>query len=136
VAVSPRIALKAEVIIPGVPPAWTNERGHHMVLYARKEEWKQLAWTLGHSARNAAHWPPLDRVEPARRWIRFDVHRHRLLDADNVVASVKPILDGLKGVLLVDDNERWMGWLGVEQHRAPVASAERVVVSVFLADPR
>ena len=107
-----------------------------MVMHQRRDHWKQLAWTLGHSARNTAGWPPLERVEPALRWVRFDLHRHRLLDADNATTSVKPLLDGLKGVLIVDDSERWLGWLGVEQHKVLTTDAERVVISVHLVDPR
>ena len=107
-----------------------------MVLHVRKDTWKQLAWRLGHSARNEAHWPPLERVEPTLRWVRFHLYRHRLLDADNAVASIKPILDGIKGVLIVDDSEKWMGWLGVEQHKVPLTAAERVVIEVYAVDPR
>jgi len=108
------IATYARVVIPSVPPAWTNERGSYMALHVRKDQWKQLAWTLGHSARNEARWPPLERVEPTRRWVKFDLYRRRLLDADNATTSIKPCLDGLKGVLIVDDSARWLGYFDGE----------------------
>jgi hypothetical protein len=133
---SAAMATTARVLIPGVPPAWTNERGHHMALHARKDRWKQLAWTLAQSARNAAGWPPLDRVEPAPRWVAFTLHRHRLLDTDNAWASVKPLLDGLKGVLVVDDSPRWCSVVSVAQLQVPTREPEHSVIVVYLADPR
>lgn len=131
------IATSARVVIPGVPPAWTNQRGHHMQRHADMKRWKDLAWTLGQSARNEAGWPPLDRVEePAPRWVAFTLHRHRLLDTDNAWSSIKPLLDGVKGVLVVDDSPKWCQVLSVAQLQIPPARPEQVVIVVYAVDPR
>jgi hypothetical protein len=139
-------ALSTRVVIPGVPPAWPNERLGPMARHSRMKEWKAFTWTLAHSARNAAHWPlPVRCDPPALRWVRFDLYRRRLLDADNAVASIKPILDGLHwpgnhpggvGPLLVDDSAAWCALLQVEQHTVELGGQERVVVTVWLVDPR
>jgi len=146
--VSLAIATSARVVIPGVPPAWTNERGHHMTRHVEMKRWKRDTWLLAHSARNAAHWPlPVRTDPPAPRYVRFDLYRVRLLDDDNAWASVKCLLDALAwagedlppsmpGPLLVDDRRQWCRVLGVEQHQVPVAAAERVVITVHLVDPR
>lgn len=107
-------------------------------------EWKQLVWTLAHSARNEVRWPlPVRCDPPAPRWVHFGLHRHRLLDQDNAWASIKPLLDALcwpgehpggVGPLLVDDREAWCQVWAVEQHQT--STAERTVITVSLVDPR
>lgn len=140
------LATHATVIVPGVPPAWPNTRMGHMQRHSEMSYWKRTAWYLAHSARNRAHWPlPVRTDPPALRWVRFDIHRVHLLDTDNAWASIKPVLDGLHwpgegpanvGPLLVDDSAKWCCVWAVEQHKAPSAAAEQVVVSVHLVDPR
>lgn len=130
------IATSATFTIPGAPPNWSNERGHHMAIHRAKDVWKERSWLLAHGARSAAGWPLLERAEPSPRWVHFRVHRHRLLDEDNLVASIKPCLDGMKGVLIWDDSPRWCHLIGVEQVRVETGAEEHVSVCVYLVDPR
>ena len=143
------LATQARLVIPGVPPSPNARLGHYMQHYrihAGLEGWKRLTWMLAHSARNEAHWPlPVRCDPPAPRWVRFDLHRMRLLDQDNAWASIKSVLDGLHwpgehpsgmGPLLVDDSTAWCQVWAVEQHQAHLAAEERVVITVDLCDPR
>lgn len=41
--------------------------------------------------------------------VRIVLHRRRLLDEDNAVGSLKPVLDGLRDSgLIYDDSRRWI----------------------------
>jgi hypothetical protein len=145
---STAFATRAVVTVPGVPPAWTNQRGHHMQRHAEMARWKHDTWMLAHSARNAAGWPiPVRCAPPAPRYVRFDLWRCHPLDDDNAWASIKPLLDALAwpgeglppgqpGPLLVDDRREWCRVIAVEQHKAQNEAAEHVVITVWPADPR
>jgi hypothetical protein len=97
--------MTVRVILVGVP--WsgnTRKRRHHYALYRHDRVWKEATFL---SARNEliAHRGesfPFDRA--AVRITLFVKSRSHVRDEDNAVASVKPILDGLTGVVIVDDN--------------------------------
>lgn len=142
------LATHATVIVPGAPPNWSNERGHHMARHSEMRRWKHATWMYAHSGRNAARWPmPVRCDPPAPRYVRFDIHRVHLLDDDNAWASIKPLLDALAwpgegrppsepGPLLVDDSRTWCRVFAVEQYRAQNEAAEHVVIRVWPGDPR
>lgn len=102
--------MKTEAIftVPGVPPNWANERMHRMQLAQAYADWKWLVNRLAHGARNRAGWPrPIKTDPPAPRWVEFTQYRYTLLDGDGVWNSMKPLIDGLKGALVVDDSPTW-----------------------------
>ena len=95
-------------------------------------QWTQRTWTLGRIPRSAnrvlrAHWGA--RTHDKKSWIRYvlaacgrpprrveekirlevTVHRKKLQDPDNAVASVKPLLDALRRTgWLRDDSHEWL----------------------------
>jgi hypothetical protein len=72
--------------------------------------------------RERLHWT--DRRKANRKWrsdimaaldrdqfqkVRIILHRRRLLDDDNAVGSLKPVIDGLRDSgLIYDDSKRWI----------------------------
>lgn len=140
-----RIHLRAEFAVPDIPPSPNELKGlHPMVLYKRVNPIKQLTWTLAQSARNRAGWPlpasaAIERARrqgpPAPRWVGITLHLAKLRDKDNLVASVKPVIDALKGVLVVDDSEEWLALYGVRQMQTAGAALQRTVITVWLAQP-
>lgn len=129
----------ARVVIPGVPDNWSNKRQHHMAAHREKALWKDLAWKFGHSARNDARWPlPVKCDPPAPRWLVVTVYKRTpLYDQDGCVSALKPIIDGLKGSLLVDDGPEWCCWAYMPtQVVVGEPREEQVVIEVHLADPR
>jgi hypothetical protein len=89
----------AELWFEGLPPNPNRTRGQHWSkTYATSQEWKQLAWIL---ARNAYKGAP---AEHAHLHYHISVGDKRVHDADNIEASLKPLQDGLKGVVIVDDS--------------------------------
>jgi len=116
------------------PPSWSNRRGHWSTEYKAKRDWRELAWFGAASARVlcsdlSMRLVPDARAAPEKRAVTIIVHRCQLLDHDNLVASVKPILDGLKGQIIVDDSPRWLE-LSVRQVKAPRRALERTEIEV------
>ncbi len=135
------LATHATVVVPGVPENWSNLRVHHMVLHRMKDEWKQRGWYCAQSARNAAGWPlPVKTDPPAPRWMEVEIHKRRPhYDDDGAVSCLKPLVDSMKGVLLVDDSPAWCALITPpsEMQRAVAKTAEeRVVLTLHLVDPR
>jgi hypothetical protein len=88
-----------EVWLDGLPSNPNVTRGAHWSkLYSEQQEWKRTAWLL---ARSAYHGKPLDRAHVHYFIFVGDQRAH---DADNLIASLKPVQDGLKGVVLLDDS--------------------------------
>ncbi len=88
----------AEFFLVGHPPT-TNEL-KNLNRYRRNSDrqvWKDAAYLLAHSTGGK----PFD---PARVTATFCYRLRRKRDFDNMVASLKPVLDGMRGVLLVDDD--------------------------------
>ena len=88
------LRLLVEFEIPDVPPSRANQRGHWGASYATGSRWLEL--TIGHglAARMQAHLVPATPAD--RRRVEIVMHRIRLLDPDNLIASAKAIVDGLK----------------------------------------
>lgn len=129
----------ARVEVSGVPANWSQHRGHSQVRDAEKRPWRDRTWFLAQSARNDAGWPlPVRAFPPVQRWLVVQVYKRApLYDEDGLVSSLKPVIDGLVGVLLVDDGPAWCAWAGMpDQHVVDEERAERVVIEVHLVDPR
>ena len=135
------LATHATVIVPGVPANWSQWRGSSLARDAAKAPWRDLARMLAHSGRNAARWPlPVKTAPPARRWLEVEIHKLRPhFDDDGAVGCLKPIIDGLKGALLVDDSPAWCALItppSEMQRLAANAASEHVLLRVHLVDPR
>jgi hypothetical protein len=130
------------VVIPGRPPSPNKRRAHFMAQHrdqAGKGSWKERAWMLAQSARNEAGWDlPVRTDPPTPRYLEIETYRKGLLDpADNSPFSLKAILDGLKGVLIVDDAAPRCVLLGpVQPHKVKTEAEERTVIRVYREDPR
>lgn len=94
---------------------------------------------LAQSARNTAGWPlPVRTNPPTPRYLEIDTYRVGELDPiDNGPGSLKALIDGLKGVLIVDDRPAWCLLIGeIRPHRVATAAEERTEFVVHLVDPR
>jgi len=145
-------ATSARVVIPGVPPNWSQWRGSSIARDRAKREWRELAHVLAMSARHAARWPPPVKCDPpALRYLEVEAYKRRpLYDGDGVVSALKPLVDGAlgrttfpgwtrPGALAWDDSPDWTGLITAPidmQRVASTAAEERVVFVVHLVDPR
>ena len=84
--------------IPGAPRSPNRRPGklRERMALARAERERAIAWA--YVTKNREMIQPI--FGPAT--VHFDVFRHRLLDADNSVSSLKHIQDGVCRVLLPD----------------------------------
>ena len=86
----------------GLPPS-QNKRRHHMTRYRDDQQWKSDAAAL---AMNAVNRSGLTGFPWRRVHVRYIFHYQRttLADLDNLLGSMKPCLDGVKGIAFTDDN--------------------------------
>lgn len=88
---------RLELELRGLPRLQPNERWHWAARYRHDKRWRE--W-VGRSARHAGlPARPLERA--VIECTRYSV---RACDVDNCFASWKPLLDGLKRVVIVDDS--------------------------------
>lgn len=86
--------------VEGLPKSPNQTSGKHWAtLYAEKQEWQtKVAWL----AKNQWHYLPTKKAHLHFVITTGDNRRH---DPDNLAWAVtKPTLDGLKGIVLVDDS--------------------------------
>ena len=87
------------LVIPSPPPPSLNrqERLHWAKRKRLREWWAQQAWLA---------WLRAGKPRFERPIIQYQLYyrTNRLRDADNAIASCKPILDGLKGHAFEDDH--------------------------------
>lgn len=96
------------VIVPGTPPG-ANQYGKMGTWRIRRErrEWRELTaecagLALLHTRSVGAGWPALSRATIEVQWNR---RLKRRRDYDNLVAGLKPLLDGLVDArVIVDDS--------------------------------
>lgn len=88
--------------LSGIPPS-QNKRRHHMVRYRDDQMWKASATLSLRDAINRQHITglPWQRVHVT---YAFHYPRITLADPDNLIGSMKPILDSGKGIAFSDDN--------------------------------
>ncbi len=88
-----------EIWLDGLPPNANKTRGNHWSqTYKEQQEWQRTTWFL---AKQAYRGKPLDR---AHLHFFISVGDKRVHDPDNIIGSLKPVIDGLKGVAIVDDS--------------------------------
>lgn len=91
--------LKIRVWLDGLPPNPNKTRGlHWSKLYKEAQDWKNTAYLL---CKSIYHGAPLER---AHLHYHVLVGDNRRRDADNIVASLKPVQDGIREAMLVDDD--------------------------------
>lgn len=87
------------LVIPGPPPVSLNqqERMHWAQRQRLRDWWAQQAWLA---------WMEAGRPRFQRPTVQYRLYykTNRRRDADNAIASCKPILDGLKGHAFDDDH--------------------------------
>jgi hypothetical protein len=84
----------------GVPDNWTNDgvwsRQAAIAQHKKMSQWTENVRLWGNVERVNAGWERADKYDPPRL-VSIHQQRHGLLDeGDNLPASVKPIIDGLK----------------------------------------
>jgi len=108
--------------LAGCPPNWANQtagadhqfKSKHE-LWAAKAAWKQVTAYVARAVCNSLA-VPRPAASDARREVAITLYRQRHLDPDGAYASVKPVLDGLKGVLLFDDRKRYCQLVVEQEH--------------------
>lgn len=107
--IAPTIHRSISIRIPGRPPT-ANARRHWHKVAEDNETWKGAATQLARAELHewesvyGLRWSPL-------RWaailVTFGVHTHAVRDWDNLIGSIKPLLDGLVAAkVLTDDSIR------------------------------
>ncbi len=88
-----------EIWLDGLPPNANRTRGQHWSkTYKEQQQWQRDTWLL---ARLAYKGDPLER---AHLHFLIQVGDKRTHDPDNIIGSLKPVIDGLKGVAIFDDS--------------------------------
>lgn len=118
--------------IDGRPPTLNSRRDWHVV--ARDNaQWKRDATLVGVNAVNGTRWRAPDRVALTVTFLLPDTSHRR--DWDNLVGSIKPLLDGLVDAGVMRDDSlasiatmdlRWRltpGYTGTEFAIAPALDA-------------
>jgi hypothetical protein len=91
------LVMPSTILIFDEFPPNPNSRRHFMKISSDNKYWKELAF---YTARQA-HAPLR---EKAHLHYHFSTGDRRAHDMDNLIASTKPLSDGLKGVAIVDDS--------------------------------
>lgn len=86
----------------GLPPNPNETRGAHWSkVYKESQVWKDLVGYAGLAYKSKTGHQPLKR---ATVHIHISVGDNRVHDSDNLVASMKYPIDGLKGIIITDDS--------------------------------
>lgn len=90
--------MQTEIFLEDLPPNPNVTKGKHWAsLYAENQYWKQYAHYTAKQTKGTL-------LEKAHIHYHISVGDNRRHDADNLIASLKPVQDGLVGVLITDDN--------------------------------
>lgn len=88
--------------IPGLPKNPNQLKGQHWSAYHKEAaEWQRSVGLMALVVRNRYGLRPLPK---AALHFHVSVGDNRTHDADNIIASFKPVLDALKGVIIEDDS--------------------------------
>ncbi len=121
------------VTIPGRPPT-PNARRHWRTTAADNKDWKDAAFAAGmdgifeHGLAGHGEWPAKG-IDRARVRVTFIVPTRTRRDLDNLIASTKPLTDGLVacGVLRDDSTEAITEMtFGVEYRKGVAATEYRI----------
>lgn len=94
--------------IPGRPPTPNARFGNRFAQASETKRWRRTAWGIALDVVNRSGWRAPAR---ARLLITFIVPDNRPRDTDNLVSSVKPLIDGLVDAkALVGDKSSVLEW--------------------------
>lgn len=123
--------MKVGMLIAGTP--WSGnqrKRRHHMAVYRHDADWKHRSWSYAKDIVRRHGVVPADFGVPARVTITFQFRTERRRDIDNWTAACKGILDGLVGVLIVDDDTKHIE-LVVRTEVDPMGASTKVEVETI-----
>lgn len=107
--------------LKGKPKSANELYGSHWRVRSKNAKlWKSLVWA---AVQNHKPLKPLHRFE-----VTLTVYRSRLMDFDGCVSTAKPVIDGLKDLVIEDDG--WLNSCGawqVFQHKCKRGSEAMVV---------
>lgn len=131
------LARSATVVVPGVPPNWSQFRGTSRRRDLLKAHWRDLTWRQAQSERNRLHWLLPTAADPPR-YLTVDIRKRRpLMDHDGAITALKGCIDGLIHALAYDDSPRYLAFITPpDQLQTLVTSNPCVVLTVHLSDPR
>jgi Holliday junction resolvase RusA-like endonuclease len=99
--VEERMNRSIEVRVPGHPPGGNElHRMGKWGIRKSREEWRQATFVLALDAR-PGDWRPMAPVSLGVTW-RYRIRRNR--DLDNLVAGLKPVIDGLVDAGILEDD--------------------------------
>lgn len=120
------------LMIPGRPPTPNNRFGNVYAERSAAKRWRRTAWAIGVDAVNRSGWKAPAR---ARITLTFIVPDNRPRDIDNLVASTKPLTDGLVDAkVLVGDKSTVLEW-GAPRTEVIKGSAATVYVIEVVVPP-
>ena len=94
--------------IPGRPPTPNARFGNRYAQASETKRWRRTAWGIALDVVNRTGWRAPSR---ARLLITFIVPDNRPRDTDNLVSSVKPLIDGLVDAkALIGDKSSVLEW--------------------------
>jgi Holliday junction resolvase RusA-like endonuclease len=122
------------ITIPGRPPTPNNRFGNKYAAAKVTKGWRETARLVGIDARNRSGW-----VAPAvaRITVTFIIPTHAHRDIDNLVASTKPLTDGLRDAkVLADDHSGVLEWAApATRYVRGVTATEYVIETIVPAHP-
>ena len=119
-----------ELTIPGRPPTPNARFGNRYAEAAKTRTWRDAARLIGVDAVNRTGWKA---PAKARITLTFIVPTHASRDTDNLVASTKPLTDGLRDAkVLVGDNHQVLEWGAPQVEYIRGAAATRYLVEVVI----
>jgi hypothetical protein len=115
-----------KLIVPGHPLSANGRRRSHWATIARdaRQYREAVAWL----AREQIVGPPLERAHVVATVVQA---RGRLYDTDALGTLAKPCVDGLVGIMLVDDSPRHID-LELKQERGPLRLVRLEITEVAL----
>ena len=103
-----------------VPDSPLNSRIHWGERYRWTKAWKEeVGWTLKAARVN----------KPAFSKVVITLFTLRPMDEDNAVASVKPVIDGMKGIAIEDDDPQHLS-LSVQTRKVEHRAEEHVQIEL------
>lgn len=119
--------------IVDIPPSPNVLRRKYRSPYTYKKLRKSWEWSLLGAV--GPHHRELLRRQAAecKVQVQVTIHHSRLYDQDNAIGSLKPVLDALKNVgYLRDDNAEWLDLLPVVQVKSS-RKAQKTIIKIGVA---
>lgn|GEM_PF-4737016 len=129
----PSVEGTLRIQIPGRPPTPNARFGNRYAQASETKRWRRTAWAIALDVVNRSGWRA---PAKARLTITFIVPDHRPRDTDNLVSSVKPLIDGLVDAkALVGDRSTVLEWAAPIIDVVRNASATEFLIEVIDPPP-